>query len=139
MTRKHVFWFWGAMDAIYLVRYSVTSAMAGRVPYLGDIESALWMLGEHSVVQLYVFGFAMLLQISLVMSCLLLFLDREWVKWVVYLQTPLRLAFVIPSVSLLLVGAQIFPSYNLVLMAGFVIVSEGIKVWSVWRWGKKAD
>lgn len=139
MTRKHVFWFWGAMDAIHLVRYVVTSAMGGRVPYFSDIESALWLLGEHSVVQLYAFGFAMLLQISIVMSCWLLFLDREWVKWVVYLQTPLRLAFVIPSVSLLLVGAQMFPSYNLVLMAGLVIVSEAVKVWSVWRWGKNAD
>lgn len=137
MTRKQVFWFWGAMDAIYLVRYAVTSAMEGRIPYLSDIESALWVLREHSVVQFYMFIFAILLQLSIVMSCMLLFLGRGWVRWIVYLQTPLRLAFIIPSVSLLLVGAQLVPSYNWILMAVLVVVSEGLKVWSVWHWGKK--
>lgn len=69
MTRKQVFWFWGAMDAIYLVRYWVTSVVEGRVPYLSDIESALWVLRDHSVLQIYTFGFVMLLQISIIASC----------------------------------------------------------------------
>ncbi|MCK3846063.1 MULTISPECIES: hypothetical protein [Pseudomonas] len=138
MTRKHVFWFWGAMDALYLIRYAVTSAMEGRIPYLSDIESASWVLREHSVVQLYMFGFAMLLQVSIVLSCLLFFLGREQVRWVTYFQTPLRLAFIVPSVSLLLVGAQLVPNYNVVLMAVLVAGSEGVKVWSVWRWRKKS-
>ncbi|TKJ76795.1 hypothetical protein PspCFBP13509_22055 [Pseudomonas sp. CFBP13509] len=138
MTRKHVFWFWGAMDALYLIRYAVASAIEGRIPYLSDLESALWVLRDQSVVQLYMFGFAMLLQVSIVISCVLFFLGREQVRWVTYLQTPLRLAFIVPSVSLLLVGAQFVPNYNVVLMAVLVIVSEGIKVWSVWRWCKKS-
>lgn len=136
MTRKQVFWFWGAMDAIFLARYAVTSALGGRVPYLSDVESALWLLREHSVVQLYLFGFAMLLQVSIVISCLLFFFGRETVKWVVYVQTPMRLAFIVPSVSLLLVGAQFVPSYNPVLLAVLVVISEALKVWSVWRWSK---
>ena len=44
MTRKHVFWFWGAMDALYLIRYAVASAIEARIPYLSDLESALWVL-----------------------------------------------------------------------------------------------
>jgi hypothetical protein len=136
MTRKQVFWFWGAMDAIFLARYAVTSAMAGRVPYLSDIESASWLLHEHSVLQLYMFALAMLLQASIVLSCLLFCLGRESVKWVVYLQTPLRLAFVVPSVSLLLVGAPLVPNGNWVAMAALVVISEAAKVWSVWRWRK---
>lgn len=135
-TRKQVFWFWGAMDAIFLVRYAVTSVMAGRVPYLSDIESALWLLREHSVLQLYMFALAMLLQASIVLSCLLFCLGRESVKWVVYLQTPLRLAFVVPSVSLLLVGAPLAPNDNWVAMAALVVISEAAKVGSVWRWSK---
>ena len=136
MTRKQVFWFWGAMDAIFLARYAVTSAMEGRVPYLSDVESALWLLREHSVVQLYLFGLAMLLQVSIVISCLLFFFSRKSVKWVVCVQTPMRLAFIVPSVSLLLVGAQFVPNYNPVVMAVFVVISEALKVWSVWRWSK---
>ncbi|MCK3838925.1 MULTISPECIES: hypothetical protein [Pseudomonas] len=91
------------------------------------------MLREHSVVQLYMFGFAMLLQVSIVLSCLLFFLGREQVRWVTYFQTPLRLAFIVPSVSLLLVGAQLVPDDNVVLMAVLVAGSEGVKVWSVFK------
>jgi hypothetical protein len=83
------------------------------------------------------FGFAMLLQVSIVISCLLFFLGREQVRWITYLQTPLRLAFIVPSVSLLLMGAQLVPNYNVVLMAALVVVSEAVKVWSVWRWSKR--
>ena len=136
MTRKQVYWFWGAMDAFFLARYAVTSVMGGRVPYLSDVESASWLLREHSVLQLYLFGFAMLLQVSIVISCLLFFFGREAVKWVVYVQTPLRLVFVVPSVSLLLVGAQFVPNYNPILLAALVIISEALKVWSVRRWSK---
>lgn len=138
MMRKRVFWFWGVMDAFLLIRYAVTSAMGGRIPYLSDIENASWLLRDHSVVQFYMFGFAMLLQVSIVISCVLFFLGRESVKWVVYLQTPFRLAFIVPSVSLLLVGAQLFRDYNWVLMAVLVVVSEGVKVWTVWRWSKNS-
>ena len=91
MTRKQVFWLWGAMDAIYLVRYWVTSVVEGRVPYLSDIESALWVLRDHSVLQTYTFGFVMLLQISIMASCFLFLLSSQKVRWLVYLQTPLRL------------------------------------------------
>ena len=138
MTRKQFFWFWGAMDAIYLVRYWVTSAVEGRVPYLSDIESALWVLRDHSVLQIYTFGLVMLLQISIVASCFLFLLSSQKVRWLVYLQTPLRLVFFIPSVSLLLIGAQLVPGYSVVVMAVLVVASEAMKVWSIWRWGKKS-
>lgn len=98
------------MDAIYLVRYWVTSVVEGRVPYLSDIESALWVLRDHSVLQIYTFGFVMLLQISIIASCFLFLLSSQKVRWLVYLQTPLRLVFFIPSVSLLLIGAQLVPA-----------------------------
>jgi hypothetical protein len=139
MTRKQIFWFWGTMDAIYLARYVINSVLGGRIPYLSDIENALWVLREHSAVQLYMFASVLFLQASIVVSCLMFFLQKEWVKGLVYLQAPLRLAFLIPSVSLLLIGAQLAPNYNWVLMAVLVVISEIVKVWSVWRWSKKAD
>lgn len=137
MTRKHIFWFWGAMDAIYLAWYLITSVVGGRIPYVTDIQSAVWMLREHSVVQLYMFVLVMFLQVSIIVSCLLFFFQKKCVKWLAYLQAPLRLAFMIPSVSILLIGARIAPNYNLALMAVLVIVSEIVKVWMVWRWSRK--
>lgn len=137
MTRKHVFWFWGVMDALYVVRYVITSVMGGRIPYINDIESALGILSEHSVAQFYMFILVMFLQASIIVSAGLFFLQKKYVKWIVFLQVPLRLAFLIPSVSLLLIGARLAPDYNVVLMVALVVVSETVKVWSVWRWSKK--
>lgn len=134
MTRKHVFWFWGIMDALYLARYLITSVMGGRIPYVSDIENALWILREHSVAQFYMFILVMFLQTSMIMSAGLFFLQKERVKWLVLLQLPLRLALLIPSVSLLLIGARLVPNYNVALMVVLVVVSEAVKVWSVWRW-----
>lgn len=48
-----------------------------------------------------------------------------------------RVFGVIPSVSLLLIGARIVPHYSVPLMAGLIGASEILKVWSVWRWSKK--
>ena len=83
------------------------------------------------------FALVMFLQASIIVSCLLFFIQKESVKWLVYLQAPMRLAFLIPSVSLLIIGARLVPDYNVVLMVVLVVVSEMVKVWSVWRWSKK--
>lgn len=65
------------------------------------------------------------------------FLQKKSVVWLVFFQTPLRLVLVIPSVSLLLIGARVLPQYNVLAMAGLIGASEILKVWSVWRWGKR--
>lgn len=137
MSREHTWWLWGVLDALYLGWYAINSIINHRIPYFSDVGSALEILQEHSDVQIYMFLLSMVLQVSLIVSCVLFLLQKEQVKWVVCLQAPFRLIFVLPSVSLFFIGARFFPDYNLALMALLVVASEIVKVWSVWRWSKK--
>lgn len=137
MNRRRIWLLWGAMDAIYLIWYSINSFLNNRIPYLSDVVNASAILQEHSVVQLYMFVLALILQVSIFASCAMFFLQKRSVWGLVFFQTPLRLVLVIPSVSLLLIGARIAPHYSVPLMAGLIGASEILKVWSVWRWSKK--
>lgn len=137
MSRRRIWLLWGAMDAIYLIWYSINSFLNNRIPYLTDVVNASTVLQEHSVVQLYMFALALILHVSIFASCAMFFFQKRSVWWLVFFQTPLRLVLVIPSVSLLLVGARIAPHYSLPLMAGLIGASEILKVWSVWRWSRK--
>lgn len=136
MTRRQVFWFWGVMDAIVVAFYFLTSVARGRVPYLTDFAQAIWFLEDGGITAFYILGLTVLMVISILVSCLLFFLERDWVKWVVYLQTPVRVVALIPSVSLLHIGAAYVFGPYLVLPVSLVLISEALKVWSVWRWSK---
>ena len=137
MSHRRIWLFWGAMDAIYLIWYSSNSFLNNRTPYLSDVISASDVLREHSDVQIVMFMGALVLQASIFASCAMFFLQKKSVRWLVFFQTPLRLVHIIPSVSLLLIGARVFPHYNVLAMAGLIGASEILKVWSVWRWSKK--
>lgn len=138
MNRKKVWWLWGGLDAIYIAWYFLGSFLNGRIPFFSDIASAMDILVDHGLVQVYMFVFNLILQVSIIISCALFLSQKTQVKWLVYLQAPLRLIFIVPSVSILLVGARAFPNYNIVFMAVLVVASEVIKVWSVRRYGQKS-
>ena len=137
MSRRRIWLLWGAMDAIYLIWYSINSFLNNRIPYLSDVVNASAILQEHSVVQQYMFVLALVLQLSVFASCAMFLLQKKTVWWLVFFQAPLRLVFVIPSVSLLFIGARIVPHYSVPLMVGLIGASEILKIWSVCRWSKK--
>ena len=138
MNRKKVWWLWGGLDAIYVIWYVLNSLLGGRVPFFSDIASAVNIFPDHGSVQIYMFAFNLVLQVSVIFSCALFLLQKAQVKWLVYSQTPLRLIFIVPSVSILLIGARVFPDYNVIFMAVLVVISEAAKVWSVRRYGQKS-
>lgn len=137
MILRKIWLLWGVMDAIYLIWYSINSFLNNRIPYLSDVVNASALLQEHSVVQQYMFVLALVLHVSIFASCAMFLLQKKSVWWLVFFQTPLRLGLVIPSVSLLLIGARIVPHYSVPLMVGLIGASEILKIWSVWRWRKK--
>ena len=137
MSRRRIWLLWGAMDAIYLALYSTDSFLNNRTPYLSDVISAAYILQHHSDVQMVMFMGALVLQVSIFVSCTMFFLQRKSVRGLVFFQTPLRIMLAVPSVSLLLIGARVFPQYSVPAMAILIGTSEVLKVWSVWRWSKK--
>lgn len=134
--RRVVWWTWGGMDALYITWFIVDSFRIGKVPYLTDTVSALELLRDQGAVQIVTVAASFVLQLSIFISCILFFSLRQGAKLVGYLQLPLRLAFFVPSVSILLVGVQFFSGYNLALMMVLIVGSEVIKGWSLWFFGK---
>lgn len=126
---------WGGFDALYLIWYIIGSLRNGKVPYLADGISTLALLSDHGLFQIGMVLLSWVLQLSITVSCFLFFARRDEAKWVSYLQIPLRLFFLVPSVSILLMGAQFFPDYNPILMVVLILVSEMVKGWSLWRFG----
>jgi hypothetical protein len=78
------------------------------------------------------------LQLSIVASCLLFLAQRKQAKWLAYVQIPLRLVFLLPSVSLLMVGVKFMPGYNTTVMLMLIGFSEVLKVLSLWKYQPKA-
>lgn len=130
-----VWWVWGIFDAIYLGWYIFESIARGKIPYISDGISTFWLLSEQGVSQTVMAVLSWTFQMSIIFTCVLYFSRRDCVKWLSYLQTPLRLVFLVPSVSVLLVGVQFFPNYTPVLMVFLIFISELIKCWSLWKFG----
>lgn len=134
--RQVVWWIWGGMDALYITWFIIDGFRKGKVPYLTDAISALELLRDQDVVQMVMVSANFVLQLSIFISCILFCSQRQGAKLVGYLQLPLRLVFLVPSVSVLLTGVQFFPGYNLALMMILIAVSEMVKGWSLWFFGR---
>jgi len=124
-------WVWGLFDAFYILWYVVQSVWHSRIPYWTDFTDTVWLLQDQGDVQLLLVALNWILQLSIIVSALLFLTQRSAAKWLGLAQIPLRLAFSTPSLSLLLLGVQLFPGYNPFLMLGLIVGSEIIKGWSL--------
>ncbi|MCQ4327052.1 hypothetical protein NAV26_19000 [Pseudomonas stutzeri] len=130
--RNAIFLFWGILDAFYIVWYCANSWLGERIPYFSDLNSSIALLEQQGGVNLVTALLSWLLQFSIILSCLILLLQKGWVKYLAYIQAPFRLFFLIPSFSILLPVAQLLPGYGLIFLA-LLITSEILKAWSLWR------
>lgn len=133
-TSKHsvVYVAWGALDVFYIAWYCINSWRGGRVPYLSDLSSSLALFEQQGGANLVAGPASWLLQVSIILSCLMFLLRARRVKYLAYAQIPFRLFFLIPSVSVLLLIAQLLPGFGLLLLV-LIIASEALKAWSLWR------
>ncbi|MCY1369217.1 hypothetical protein D9M69_562420 [compost metagenome] len=104
---------------------------ASRPPYVDDLLSTYALLQHQGGINLITGLTSWLLQLSLILSCALFLLNQRYAKLIGYAQIPLRLCFLIPSVSLVLLIAQLIPSHVLIVL---IIVSETLKGWSLGRY-----
>jgi len=130
--RNAVFLFWGILDAFYIIWYCANSWLGERIPYFSDLSSSIALLEQQGGVNLVTALLSWLLQFSIILSCLIFLLQKGWAKYLAYIQTPFRLFFLMPSLSVLLLAAQLLPDYGLIFLA-LTIVSEILKIWSLWK------
>ncbi|WP_313241881.1 hypothetical protein [Stutzerimonas nitrititolerans] len=129
---RMIFLVWGSLDAFYIVWYCINSWLGGRTPYLSDLSSTIALLEYQGGVNLVTALLSWMLQLSIILSCFMFLFRARRVKYLAYGQIPFRLFFLIPSVSVLLLAAQLLPGYSLVLLA-MIIASEALKAWSLWK------
>lgn len=130
VSRANVLRVWGGLDIFYVLWYSLSSWKEGRVPYLADLSS---VMGFGDQLGSFLVGMGLLswgLQISIVLSGVLFVCGYRPARYLGFAQIPFRVLFLYPSVSLLLVVAGYLPS---LLMVAFVVGSEVLKAWSLWK------
>ncbi|MDA8486893.1 hypothetical protein NNO07_27895 [Pseudomonas resinovorans] len=129
-TRKQTLQIWGVLDLFQLVWYSLHSWRAGRIPYLSDLFG-IQALGEQVGAPLISVGLvAWSLQLTIAITAVGFLLTYRPTRYLGMVQIPLRLFFIVPSLSPLLLLAGYLPG---LLMLALTIGSETLKAWSLWR------
>ncbi|MFW0757278.1 hypothetical protein ACN1C3_21510 [Pseudomonas sp. H11T01] len=132
LEASSVWWIWGILDALSVAWYVVSSVRHNRVPYLTDMFDAFELLQDQGPVQAVIVAVSWALQLSIIVSALLFLTRRSEAKWLGFAQIPLRLIFLVPSISVVLLGAQIFPGYSPMLMMALIVGSEIVKGGTLW-------
>lgn len=122
---------WAALDGFYIVWYCINSLMGGRLPYLTDFSSTLVTLEQQGGANAAIALISWLLQLSIILSCVLFLRRAQLAKYLAFIQIPFRLFFLLPSISVLLLTAQLLPGYGLFFFV-LIILSELVKGWSLW-------
>lgn len=128
LSRKHVLYFWGMFDLFYICRFIWLNISQGRIPLVDDIFSFSDVYPHQGAYSLVLFSFSLLLNVSIVFSAVMFLKKWKYVNWIVYVQTPFRLIFMIPSISTL---PWMFKTMSIKVGAVFlvaVLISEAIKV-----------
>ncbi|STR67199.1 arginine/ornithine antiporter [Klebsiella michiganensis] len=81
----------------------------------------------------WLFTLHFILTISIPASMILFWHQSRYAPWLAYAQTPLRLAFMLPSLSLVVWLAQAVALKSAAFFIALLLVSEAAKVVTLWR------
>ncbi|NIY49344.1 hypothetical protein E2L00_18010 [Cedecea colo] len=128
LKRNHIFYFWAVFDLFYIIRFIWLNISQGRTPLVDDILSFSGIYPQQGVYSLILFSFSLLLNVSIIFSAVMFLKKWKYANWIVYVQTPFRLFFMIPSISIL---SWVFKSISVkagVIFFAAVFISEIIKI-----------
>ena len=138
MTLKRVFYFWAVCDLFYIARFIFINLEQGRIPLVDDVLSFSYLFPQQGIYSLIAFSFSLLLNVSIIFSAIFLFKQSKYIHWLIYFQTPLRIIYLIPSLSFLpwLLKTLSIKSGAIFLLV--TILSEVLKVVTLYL-AKKVD
>jgi len=128
LKQSNILYFWAVFDLFYIARFIWLNISQGRIPLIDDILSFSSIYPRQGAYALVLFSFLLLLNISIVFSAVMFLKKWKYVSCIVYFQTPFRLFFMIPSISIL---PWMFKTMSINAVAIFiaaVLLSEIIKV-----------
>ncbi|EOV3157647.1 hypothetical protein ACOMXK_004444 [Enterobacter ludwigii] len=128
LNQNYILYFWGVFDLFYIARFIWLNISQGRIPLISDILSFGNIYPQQEFYSLVLFLSSLLFNMSIVFSAVMLLKKWKYVNWVVYFQTPFRLFFMIPSISIL---SWFFKTMSIkvgVIFIAAVFLSEIIKI-----------
>ena len=144
MNLKSKLWyFWGSMDVLALLLYSVNSLRPDRIPFISDLiaftgtSDVVSGGGYYFIVTLF-FIFDLLLLLSLFISAWLFFKKKDVAIKFALIQEVFRLISFRCSVSFFPLLVSVFGISSVWVNLGLFVISELLKVYSlVYLMGKR--
>ncbi|VUS39645.1 arginine:ornithine antiporter [Klebsiella spallanzanii] len=133
LQRKKVFGFWAGMDLFYLLQFLCWNIYHQRVPFYSDILAYIQLVQNYGSVAAWLYPLNVILIISIPASMILFWRQSRYALWLAYAQTPLRLVFMLPSLSLVLWMLREMEFRGAIFYSGFLLVSEAAKIVTLWR------
>ncbi len=127
IQRKSLFLFWAWMDLFFVLQFLWWNIAHRRLPF----TTICWLISScctPAAVWLYPLNVLLIISIPLSM----IFFPPEPLCAVAGSQAPLRLLFMQPSLSLGLWLIQAAGIRHVAIPAGFLLLSEGLKIASLW-------
>ena len=132
LKTRIILYFWAAFDLFYVIRFIWLNLSQGRTPLMDDIISFKELFAEQGFHIVILFSLSLLLNISVLLSAILLVLGWRHVNKVVYGQTLLRLMFIVPSLSVLPWALRYASITSGTILFIVTIFSEILKVSSIY-------
>jgi len=134
-SRKAIYWIWALFDFLHIAIYGIASFRLGNTPYITDFLGAAENIFSHGgAVVAGMVILSWLLELSIFVSLVMFLLMSSKVKILCYIQTPFRLMFMVPSISIMFPILNSFAVLGTALVVILVLVSEGLKVFSLRKW-----
>ncbi|EPY4327058.1 arginine:ornithine antiporter [Klebsiella variicola] len=132
IQRKSLFLFWAWMDLFFVLQFLWWNIAHRRLPLYDDLLAYLQLLHTYGSGAVWLYPLNVLLIISIPLSMILFFRQSRYALWLAWGQAPLRLVFMQPSLSLGLWLIQAAGVMHVAILAGFLLLSEGLKIASLW-------
>ena len=141
--KSKIWYFWGSMDVLALLLYSVNSLRQDRIPFISDLiaftgtSDVVSGGGYYFIVTLF-FIFDLLLLLSLFISAWLFFKKKDVAIKFALIQEVFRLISFRCSVSFFPLLGSVFGISSVWVNLGLFVISELLKVYSlVYLMGKR--
>ena len=133
--------FWGIMDVVHILWYILSSIQRGSVPYYTDMISTTTILQSYGgdIVTYVLISLFWALHFSIMLSAVMLLIGHPLARLICYVQIPFRVLGSTPSISLILIALGFFDGYGLSLAIGLFLISEIVKVFTLWRSADVSD
>lgn len=122
--------FWGGMDAFFVIRFIWLNIEQGRIPFVGDVISFNQVYSEYGggfwIALMFILS--MTLNISIIVSAILLIIKWANIRCFIMLQMPFRLLLMVPSISLIPWLLKKFHVDNIAFIIILLVISELSKI-----------